>query len=125
LRLFTVVLDPPRTDLRAAIARRLDAMIDAGALDEVRSLLARGLPPELPAMKALGIRHLAQHLDGTASLADAVAAVATATGQYAKRQATWFRHQMVAEITVTEKFSERVPLELHSLVSKFLLTGKD
>lgn len=125
LRLFTIVLDPPRADLRAAIARRLDAMIDAGALDEVQGLMARSLAAELPAMKALGVRQLAGHLNGSATLADAVAAVATATGQYAKRQATWFRHQMVAEITLTEKFSERMQINVRSLVSKFLLTGKD
>jgi tRNA dimethylallyltransferase len=125
LRLFTVVLDPPRADIRAAIARRLDAMIDAGALDEVRDLMARSLAAELPAMKALGVRQLAYHLNGSATLADAVAAVATATGQYAKRQATWFRHQMVADIALTEKFSESAHADIHSLVSKFLLTGKD
>ena len=125
LRLFTIVLDPPRTDLRAAIARRLDAMIDAGALDEVRALVARDLPADLPAMKALGVRDLARHVSGSATLAEAVAAVTVATGQYAKRQSTWFRHQMVADIAVDEKFSERINEHLHSLVSKFLLTGKD
>lgn len=125
LRLFTIVLDPPRTDLRAAIARRLDAMVDAGALDEVAALMARDLSPDLPAMKALGVRDLARHVSGSATLSDALAAVAVATGQYAKRQATWFRHQMVADIVLTEKFSERSKGPLHSLVSKFLLTRKD
>jgi tRNA dimethylallyltransferase len=125
LRLFTIVLDPPRSDLRAAIARRLDAMVDAGVLDEVAALLARKLPPDLPPMKALGVRELARHIGGSAKLADALAAAATATGQYAKRQATWFRHQMFADIALREKFSESINDNIHSLVSKFLLTGKD
>lgn len=125
LRALIVVLDPPRADLRTAIARRLDAMVAGGALDEVRELMARGLPADVPPMKALGVRDLARHIDGSVSLADAVAAVAVATGQYAKRQSTWFRHQIEADITVGEKFSERINDQLHSLVSKFLLTGKD
>jgi tRNA dimethylallyltransferase len=125
LRLFTIVLDPPRADLRAAIARRLDGMVKTGALDEVATLMTRQLPPELPAMKALGARELARHLDGAVSLEEAIAAAATASGQYAKRQGTWFRHQMVADIFLVEKFSESMNGKLHSLVSKFLLTGQD
>jgi tRNA dimethylallyltransferase len=91
----------------------------------MRALMARGLAADLPAMKALGVRELAAHVGGRATLAEALAAARVATGQYAKRQSTWFRHQMVAEITVTEKFSERINANLHSIVSKFLLTRKD
>ena len=122
---FTIVLDPPRADLRAAIATRLEAMVEAGALDEVRALTARNLGPELPAMKALGVRELAGHLAGTATLEGAISSAAVASGQYAKRQATWFRHQMVADISLTAKYSESLKANLQSKVSKFLLTRKD
>lgn len=125
LTLFTIVLDPPRDQLRAAIAARLEAMVAEGALDEVRALMARNLDPELPAMKALGVRELAGHLAGTATLEGAISAAAVASGQYAKRQATWFRHQMVADISLFTKYLESIKAELHSKVSKFLLTRKD
>jgi tRNA dimethylallyltransferase len=125
LRLFTVVLDPPRAALRAAIANRFEGMVKAGALDEVRALMTRQLSPELPAMKALGARELARHIAGEATVEDAIAAATVATGQYAKRQATWFRHQMIADASITEKFSDSVCASLNSLVSKFILTRKD
>ncbi|MGE5537593.1 MAG: tRNA (adenosine(37)-N6)-dimethylallyltransferase MiaA [Gemmatimonas sp.] len=122
---FTIVLDPPRVDLRAAIAERLRGMVRAGALDEVRRLRARRLPDDRPAMKALGVREFARHLDGEGSLEDAIAATAVASGQYAKRQSTWFRHQMDADARVDAQLSESVYAELNSKVSNFLLTGKD
>jgi tRNA dimethylallyltransferase len=123
--LFTIVLDPPRDGLRAAIADRFAAMVKAGALEEVRALLGRKLAPGLPAMKALGVRELAAHVAGRAALAEAVSGAVVATGQYAKRQSTWFRHQMVADISLNEKLSESIVAILKSKVSKFLLTEKD
>jgi tRNA dimethylallyltransferase len=89
-----VVLDPDRAVLGERIARRFDAMIEAGALDEVRALLELGLPPDLPASKAIGVRELAAVLRGETSLADASAAAKLQTRRYAKRQLTWFRNQM-------------------------------
>jgi tRNA dimethylallyltransferase len=62
-------------------------------LDEVRTLMARRLDPELPAMKAVGVRELAAHLAGELSLDAAVAAAKQSTRNYAKRQLTWFRNQ--------------------------------
>lgn len=88
-----VLLDPPRDALRAAIAGRFDAMLDAGALDEVRALLARDLDPALPAMRAHGVPELAAHLRGEWGLDEAARRATLATGQYTKRQATWFRHR--------------------------------
>ncbi len=86
-----VLLDPPRPDLRAAIAGRFAAMLDAGALDEVRALLALHLDPALPAMRAHGVPELAAFLASTTTLAEATRRATLATGQYTKRQATWFR----------------------------------
>jgi len=69
-------------------------MVAAGALEETRALLARGLAPSLPAMKAIGIREFAAHLAGTLSLEDAIAKAKMESRRYAKRQGTWFRNQM-------------------------------
>ena len=97
------VLLPPRDALYAACDGRLEAMIAAGALDEVRGLMARGLPPEMPILKAVGVPELARHLAGEADLAAAIAAAQQATRNYAKRQFTWFRHQLTdAEILDTQ-----------------------
>jgi tRNA dimethylallyltransferase len=88
-----LVIEPERAALYAACDARVDAMIAAGALDEVRVLTARGLDPTLPAMKAVGVRELAAYLAGEITLADATAAMKQATRNYAKRQLTWFRNQ--------------------------------
>ena len=90
-----IVLDPPRAELRAAIAARFAHMLAHGALDEVRGLLALGLDPALPAMRAHGVPELAAHLRGALTLAEAANRAVLATGQYTRRQATWFRHRSV------------------------------
>ncbi|HLZ67144.1 MAG TPA: tRNA (adenosine(37)-N6)-dimethylallyltransferase MiaA [Aliidongia sp.] len=93
------VLLPPRDALYAACDGRLAAMIAAGALDEVAVLRARDLSPDLPILKAVGVPELGRHLAGDLDLAAAVAAAQQATRNYAKRQYTWFRHQLAdAEI---------------------------
>jgi tRNA dimethylallyltransferase len=69
-------------------------MIAAGGLDEVRALLALGLPPDLPVMKAIGVRELAAHLNEGLPLAEAIARAKMETRRYAKRQLTFFRNQM-------------------------------
>jgi len=91
-RFAAILLDPPRTELRAAIATRFAAMLAAGALEEVAALLALRLDPALPAMRAHGVPELAAHLRGALSLEAAGRQVELVTGQYTKRQATWFRH---------------------------------
>lgn len=87
------VIEPDRAALYAACDARVARMVEAGALDEVRALVARGLDPALPAMKAVGVREFAAHLAGETSLAAAVEATRQATRNYAKRQLTWFRNQ--------------------------------
>ena len=71
-------------------------MMAAGALDEVRALLALGLSAELPVMRALGVAPLAAHLTDAMPLDAAVAAAKAETRQYAKRQLTWLRRNMIA-----------------------------
>jgi tRNA dimethylallyltransferase len=89
-----LVLAPDRAELHRRIDARFDMMLEEGALDEVRALRARNLDPALPAMRAIGVRELSAHLDGLASLDEAVAASKAASRRYAKRQETWFRNQM-------------------------------
>lgn len=98
-RFSAVLLDPPRDALRAAIAARFDAMLGDGALEEVRGLLALDLDPSLPVMRAHGVPELAAHLRGTLSLQEAGRRIELATGQYTRRQATWFRHHPLASQT--------------------------
>ncbi len=89
-----IVIEPDRDWLGLRIEARVRAMIDEGALDEVRAIQALRLSPAMPAMKAIGVREFAAFLDGSASLEAAIERVASATRQYAKRQSTWFRHQL-------------------------------
>jgi tRNA dimethylallyltransferase len=93
-RAVKVFLDVPRDELYRRIDARFEAMLAAGALAEVQRLAARGLDPLLPAMKAHGVPWLRRHLAGEMSLAEAAAEGKRDTRHYAKRQATWFRHQM-------------------------------
>jgi tRNA dimethylallyltransferase len=71
-------------------------MLAAGALAEVRALLDLGLDPALPAMRAHGVPELAAHLRGEIPIEEATRRISLVTGQYAKRQATWFRHHKLA-----------------------------
>ena len=96
-RFAAIRLDPPREALRVAIGARFAAMLGAGALAEVAGLVAEGLDPALPAMRAHGVPELAAHLRGALPLEAAVARAVLNTGQYTKRQATWFRHHALAD----------------------------
>jgi tRNA dimethylallyltransferase len=92
---FTAVfLAPEREALYARIDARFDTMLKAGALDEVGRLAARGLDPLLPAMKAHGVPALIRHLKGDISSEEAATIGKADTRHYAKRQFTWFRHQL-------------------------------
>jgi tRNA dimethylallyltransferase len=87
-------LAPDRNELRRRIDARFLAMMDQGALDEVRALGERNLDPMLPAMRAHGVPGLLAHLRGEIPLDEAVAKGQGDTRRYAKRQFTWFRHQL-------------------------------
>ncbi|WP_421707267.1 tRNA (adenosine(37)-N6)-dimethylallyltransferase MiaA [Algihabitans sp.] len=125
-RFLWLVLLPPRAVLSAACDARFEAMVAAGALEEVRRLLARGLDPRLPAMKALGVPQLAARLSGKTTLEEAVTAAQQATRRYAKRQATWLRTQVLRHIenayVMETQFSEQQLPEIFSKIDEFLLT---
>ncbi len=85
---------PPREALYAGIDARFDAMLEQGALEEVRALRERRLDPALPAMRAHGVPHLLAHLEGALSLEEAARRGKLDTRHYAKRQLTFARHQL-------------------------------
>ncbi len=93
-RAIKIFLSPERSELYRRIDKRFDAMLAAGALDEVRALAARGLDPLMPAMKAHGVPWLRRYLEGEMALEQAADQAKQDTRRYAKRQATWFRHQL-------------------------------
>jgi tRNA dimethylallyltransferase len=98
-------------------------MIAKGALDEAAALGARGLDPTLPAMKAVGVPELLRHCSGEITLDEAVAAAQQATRRYAKRQMTWFRHQMVPDLVLGAQLSESLLRCSRHFIDHFLLTG--
>ncbi|MBB1090733.1 tRNA (adenosine(37)-N6)-dimethylallyltransferase MiaA [Rhodopseudomonas palustris] len=99
-------LAPEREALYGRIDARFAAMLQAGALEEVAALAARNLDPLLPAMKAHGVPALIRHFRGELSLEEAAAIGAGDTRHYAKRQFTWFRHQLPEFRWVTPEQAE-------------------
>ena len=91
--LHPAVLLPPRDWIYGRCDRRFTQMLDNGALEEVRALLARQLDPDLPVMRAIGVAEIAALLGATLTRAEAEAHGAQATRNYAKRQFTWLRNQ--------------------------------
>jgi tRNA dimethylallyltransferase len=89
-----VFLNPERDELYARIDARFGAMLKVGALGEVAALASRKLDSLLPAMKAHGVPALIRHLDGELTLEEAAVIGRADTRHYAKRQFTWFRHQL-------------------------------
>jgi len=92
--LIALFLAPERDALYARIDARFGAMLNTGALEEVAALASRKLDPLLPAMKAHGVPALIRHLNGELSLEQAAVIGRADTRHYAKRQFTWFRHQL-------------------------------
>lgn len=88
---FWVVLARPRAQARAALAARARAFFDQGLVDEVRGLLAQGIPADAPAFDALGYREALDVLAGRLGVEDAIEDLTRHTLHYAKRQATWWR----------------------------------
>jgi tRNA dimethylallyltransferase len=86
-------LNPPRPSLYARIDARVEAMLASGWLDEVRALIARGIPPDSKPFQFIGYADLRAHLEGRIALTDAVARIQQSTRRFAKRQLTWFRRE--------------------------------
>ena len=105
-RFLWILLAPDRAWLRQRIALRFDAMIEAGVLAEVRRVAVRNLPPDLPGLKAHGAPELLRHIRGEIDLSTARQRAIDITRQYAKRQSTWFRHQIIPDLTIDPQSSE-------------------
>ena len=123
-RAAVLVLEPPRDALYDACNTRFEHMMAAGALDEAAHLLARGLNPALPVMKAVGVRALLDHLSGVTELERALELGRQATRRYAKRQTTWFRTQMPGGARMRDRYHPESKRESIALVERLLLTGK-
>lgn len=120
------VTEPARPVLYAQCDSRFDAMLAEGARDEVTALLARNLNPDLPVMKAVGVPEIAAMIRGDWTLSMAREKAQQATRNYAKRQLTWFRHQLPQayrlDTSTLKQPGERDKLAeaMHAIVQKAL-----
>ncbi|WP_413205533.1 tRNA (adenosine(37)-N6)-dimethylallyltransferase MiaA [Rhodospirillum sp. A1_3_36] len=115
-----ILVDPPRDAVREACDARMEAMIAEGVLTEVAGFLERGLAPDLPLSRAVGLPELAAVLLGEMSLDQGLARAQAATRQYAKRQATWVRHQLSADLILSERVSAQLSESSRVLIDNFL-----
>lgn len=120
--LTTFLILPERKVLYAACDRRFEEMIESGAIDEVKALLAMHLDPSLPAMKAVGVREIAAYLRGDIGRAEMIARGQQATRNYAKRQYTWFRHRVPFAGRFDEQYSERMNDSIFKIIRESRLT---
>jgi tRNA dimethylallyltransferase len=107
----TILLAPDRAWLRARIETRFDAMLEQGVLDEVRAVFERKPDPRWPGLKAHGAPELFRYFRGELSLEEARQIAIDHTRQYAKRQMTWFRHQLTPDVVANpevEKFLDKI-----------------
>ena len=102
---------PPREELYRRCDARFLRMLAAGALEEVRALLALGLDRALPAMRAIGVSELAQVIEGKKSLEEVTPIAQRSTRNYVKRQLTWARRNMISWNWLNENYSERLETE--------------
>jgi tRNA dimethylallyltransferase len=90
-RIIQIGLTRPRAELYTRIDARIEQMMEAGWVEEVRALLAQGYSPALPSLSAIGYREIIQHLMGEHSLEEAVLLIKRHTRQFVRRQANWFK----------------------------------
>ncbi len=118
--LRAVILLPPRDWLYPRCDARFAHMIEEGAVQEVEALVARGLDPNLPVMRGIGVPEISTYLSGELTLAEAIVAGQQSTRRYAKRQYTWFAHQPPAD---WPRFTE--PLEAENLSAALALLDQN
>jgi tRNA dimethylallyltransferase len=106
--LHPLVLLPDREELYARCDLRFAGMLECRAIPEVEALLARGLDPALPVMRAIGVPEIAALLRGERTLEEARSRGAQATRNYAKRQYTWFRRQPPADWPCLESLDDDI-----------------
>jgi tRNA dimethylallyltransferase len=102
IRPWYVVLTVPRQVLHQRIARRAEEMVQRGLLEEVAAVLAEGHLPSAPGLDGIGIREAVEYLHGRRDRESVAEAIAVSTRQYAKRQETWFRHQLAGDVVTLD-----------------------
>lgn len=124
---LVLTLDPPARALADRMDTRFLAMVAEGALDEVRHFATLSIPPDASVRTAHGLPELLVHVAGRMTLEDAIRIGQANTRAYAKRQRTWFRHQLSSNLVLSEplweKDSERLTARIFSLIDEFLLTA--
>lgn len=119
---YSILMMPEREGLYRACDMRFSDMVENGAAEELRVFLSGEGTLDMPIMKMLGARELADYISGDAPLDAAITAAQQATRNYAKRQVTWFRHQFDADETLNARLSEKIAGEIFSGVHQFLLS---
>jgi len=109
-----IVLTAPRPVLHQRIARRAEEMVRRGLIEEVAAVLSEGHPPGAAGLDGVGIREAVEYLHGRRPRASVAEAIATSTRQYAKRQQTWFRHQLDGSVRTLDatRAPERLAAEI-------------
>jgi tRNA dimethylallyltransferase len=115
-----IVLTAPRPVLHGRIARRADEMVRRGLIEEVAAVLAEGHDPRAPGFDGIGIREAVEYLHGERPRETVAEAIATGTRQYAKRQQTWFRHQLARTAVTLDatRAPEKLACEIAELWEK-------
>ena len=118
--LHFIGLNPPREELYRRIDKRVQEMLDAGLVEEVRELLARGIPPSAKPFEAIGYRHVIADLDSSSPRQETIRIIQRDTRHYAKRQMTWFRKQ--ADVTWFDGpgDTEEIKNKVHQFVKPFV-----
>lgn len=122
-RTLWIGLTMPRSELYQRIDERVDRQIARGLVEEVRRLLAEGVPPTAPAMTALGYRQIVAYLEGRSTLEQAIERIKYDTHRYARHQLTWFRR--MTQIEWYDVTSEGWYEALRERVRKFLTEETD
>lgn len=115
-----IVLTVPRPVLHQRISRRADEMVQRGLIEEVAAVLAEGHGPGTPGLDSIGIREAVEYLHGQRPRDTVAAAITTGTRQYAKRQQTWFRHQLSGQVMTLDatRPPERLAAEIAAMWEK-------
>ena len=109
-----IVLTAPRPVLHQRIARRAEEMMRRGLVEEVAAVLSEGHPPGAAGLDGVGVREAVEYLHGRRPRESVAEAIATSTRQYAKRQQTWFRHQLEGTVRMLDatRSPERLAAEI-------------
>jgi tRNA dimethylallyltransferase len=112
-----IVLTVPRPVLHQRIMRRAEEMVRRGVIEEVAAVLAEGHGPQTPGLDGIGVREAVEYLHGLRARASVAEAIAVGTRQYAKRQQTWFRHQLAGNVVTVDatRPPEKLAAEIASL----------